>query len=92
MNIKTILAKLALRPAVQIFKVMDWMLSEAEAHWAAEANKHHEAMHRNHGTSLGAKAEAAYSDAFDNWQAIRIVRSRIAKVPLLGGRQLLLAA
>lgn len=87
MNVKTILAKLATRSATDILKVMDWMLENAETHWSSEVQKHTEAIHRNQGTSLAEKAEAAYNNAFDNWHTIRQVRDRISKpVRLLGGR------
>lgn len=87
MNVKTILAKLATRSATDILKVMDWILDHAETHWSAEIQKHTEAIHRNQGTSMAAKAEAAYSAAFDNWHTIRQTRDRISKpVRLLGGR------
>lgn len=89
MNVKTILAKLATRPATDILKVMDWLLAQAETHWATEVEKHAAAAHRNQGTSLGEKAGAAYNVAFDNWHTIRQTRDRISKpVRLLGGRRL----
>lgn len=88
MNVKTILAKLATRSATDILKVMDWVLEHAETHWAAEVEKHQAAAHRNQGTSMAAKAEAAHSDAFDNFHTIRQVRHRISRpVRLLGGRK-----
>ena len=89
MNIRTILGKLATRPATQILKVMDWLLSEAETHWEEETQKHMAASHRNEGTSMGVKANAAYNASFNNWHTIRQIRSRIsAPVRLIGGEQL----
>ena len=87
-SIKSILGTLSHRPAASIQKVLDWTLGRAEKHWGAEAKKHQEAAIRNKGTTLEAKAEAAYSESFNNWHACVQMRRGIAKVRLLGGEMM----
>lgn len=84
-----ILAKVAKQPAALVLKVTDWLLATAEDHWGEEVKLHASKM-QEYGmdTAMGRAASEKHSYAFDQWHAIRVVRSHIPRsVATLGGRE-----
>ncbi|RLC12710.1 MAG: hypothetical protein DRI24_17055 [Deltaproteobacteria bacterium] len=88
MNVKAIMLKLSEKSAANVVAMITWLLSQSESYWAAQATRHQEAYERNRGTSVGEKAHAAYTNAFDNWHTIRQVRTNVSRpIRSLGGRE-----
>lgn len=75
MNARTVLSKLAEKPANTILTVTDWMLGVAETHWANETNR--------------LQGSEGYSSAFNSWFTVRVIRQRIRQpVRLVGGEHI----